>query len=307
MYDNKNYGNTGIGYFDKQYVSMSEMRLPVTDLGFQLGDMCYDALHVHNGKFFRMNDHLDRFTNSISERNYNNLDEGRNNFEEILLGCASRTGLKELMVSIVVTRGVPTSGLKDLRTCKNRLMAWAIPYYSVVSEEEMINGCDVIVANTIRIPPESVDPTIKNYCRLDFVSSTFEAYERDAKYALLLDNDGNVTEGRGWNIFSLIEGKLFSPIKGVLEGITRKTVIELSEKLNIEASLSCLSKNDLENSDEVFLTSTAGGIIPVKSIDGKIVGDGFPGPVTQHLSELYWDLHEDVSYVTPIDYKNSNT
>lgn len=298
------YGEVGVGYFDNKYVPLSEMRLPVMDLGFQLGDMCYDALHVYHGKFFRMDDHLDRFANSILQRKFNNLDEGRDDFKEILMNCAARTCIKNLMVSIVITRGIPKNGLKDLRSCKNRLMVWAIPYYSVVSDEEMKNGCEIIISNTIRIPPASVDPKIKNYNRLDFVRATFEAYERDSKYALLLDDNGNVTEGRGWNIFSFNEGKLFSPIEGVLEGITRKTVLELAEKLNIEASLTYLSKEALESSTEVFLTSTAGGIIPVKSIDGKNIGDGSPGPVTQHLSKLYWDLHSNESYVTSVNYLN---
>tara|TARA_Y100000590_G_C15689917_1_gene1003036 strand:- start:610 stop:1527 length:918 start_codon:yes stop_codon:yes gene_type:complete len=296
------YGEVGFGYIDNEYVPLSEIRLPVMDLGFQLGDMCYDALQVYQGKFFRMDDHLDRFANSISKRQFNNLDKGRDDFKKILMNCAARTCIENLMVSIVVTRGIPESGLKDLRSCKNRLMVWAIPYYSVVTDEEMKNGCEIIIANTIRIPSASVDPKIKNYSRLDFVRSTLEAYESDSKHALLLDDNGNVTEGRGWNIFSFNEGKLFSPIEGVLEGITRKTVLELAEKLNIEASLTYLSREALESSTEVFLTSSAGGIIPVKSINGKNIGDGSPGPVTQHISKLYWDLHENESYVTPVKY-----
>ena len=181
-------------------------------------------------------------------------------------------------------------------------MAWAVPYYSVVSEDEMRNGCDIIVAATRRIPPEAVDPRIKNYGRLDFVAAMFEAYEKDARYAVLLDDKENVTEGRGWNIFALREGRLISPDEGVLEGITRRTVVELADRLNIEARLATLPVDDLLGAEEIFLTSTAGGIVPVRSIDGDDVGDGGPGPVTQRLTEMYWELHEDDAYSTPIDY-----
>jgi branched-chain amino acid aminotransferase len=278
------------------------MRLPVTDLGFQLADMCYDALHVHDGRFFRMDDHLDRFERAISERRYDTLHMDRGDFADVLQGCVGRSGLSNSMVNIVATRGTPVSGHKDLRSCQNRLMVWALPYYSVVSAEETEMGCDIIVADTVRIPPEAVDPTIKNYGRLDFVRALFEAYDKEARYAVLLDGDGNVTEGRGWNIFALDKGNLISPDEGVLEGITRQTVVELAGKLNIEARLEKLPVDRMREAEEIFLTSTAGGIVPVKSLDGKIVGDGSVGLVTQRLTEMYWQLHEDEAYTTPVDY-----
>jgi len=296
------YGSEGYGYIDGDYVSMSEMRLPVTDLGFQLADMCYDALHVHKGRFFRMDDHLDRFERAIAERRYDTLGLDREDFSEILLGCVGRSGLRNSMVNIVATRGTPESGHKDLRSCRNRLMVWALPYYSVVSAEETQSGCDIVVADTIRIPPEAVDPTIKNYGRLDFVRALFEAYDKEARYAVLLDGEGNVTEGRGWNIFALDNGQLISPDEGVLEGITRRTVVELAGRLNIEARLEKLPVDRMRGAEEIFLTSTAGGIVPVKSIDGNAVGDGGVGPVTQRLTDMYWALHEDDAYTTPVEY-----
>lgn len=296
------YGNEGYGFIDGEYVPMSEMRLPVTDLGFQLADMCYDALHVYKGRYFRMEDHLDRFERSIEERRYQTLGMGREGFAEVLHGCVARAGLQDSMVTIVATRGIPESGHKDLRTCRNRLMVWALPYYSVVSEAETRDGCDIVVAETIRIPPEAVDPKIKNFGRLDFVRAMFEAYDREARYAVLLDGEGNVTEGRGWNIFALDGGQLISPDEGVLEGITRQTVVELAERLNIDARLDKLSADRLRSADEIFLTSTAGGIVPVRSVDGCAIGDGGPGPVTQRLTEMYWDLHADDAYSTPVDY-----
>ena len=134
------------------------------------------------------------------------------------------------------------------------------------------------------------------------MKALFEAYDRDARYAVLLDHDGNVTEGRGWNIFALRAGVLVSPDSGVLEGITRRTVVELSEKLNIECRLTKVPAATLRDSDEVFITSTAGGIMPVRSIDNRPVGDGGPGPVTTRLIDLYWKLHDDPAYSTPVRY-----
>ena len=129
-----------------------------------------------------------------------------------------------------------------------------------------------------------------------------EAYDNDCDHAVLLDQDGFVTEGRGWNIFALHGGTLVSPDSGVLEGITRRTVIELCQHSNIKAELGKLRAADLRNADEVFMTSTAGGIMPVRKVDDRIIGTGARGPVTTRLNDMYWALHEDPDYSTPIDY-----
>jgi len=303
MHAPASYGSTGTGFMDGEYMPVSEMRLPVTDMGFQLGDMCYDAVHVHKGRFFRLKDHLDRWDHSINERRYQSLGYDREQVAEVLHGCVARSGLREAMITFVATRGSPATAHKDLRTCKNRFMVWAVPYYQVFSEAEASGGSDIVVAKTIRIPPEAVDPTIKNFGRLDFVRALFEAYDRQAKYAVLLDQEDNVTEGRGWNIFVLRDGVLMSPDRGVLEGITRKTVLELAAKMNIDCRLTKVPVDDMRKADEVFISSTAGGIMPVRSIDKVAVGDGAPGPVTMRLRAMYWKLHEDPAYSTPVRYE----
>ena len=294
----------GVGFVDGEFSPLSELRIPVTDMGFQLSDMCYDAVHVWKGRFFRLDDHMDRWDRSLQERRYETLGYDRHQTADILHECVRRAGLTESMVYLIATRGTPIDGYKDLRSCRNRLIAWAKPYYAVVTDEELESGCDVIVSETVRIPPSAVDPTVKNFGRLDFVRALFEAYDRNARCAVLLDDDGYVTEGRGWNIFMLNGGELISPDSGVLEGITRRTVIELSRELNIEGKLERFTADELRGADEIFLTSTAGGIMPVRSIDGNEVGDGSPGPVTRRLTERYWALHDEPQYTTPVNYES---
>lgn len=303
MPNGRDYGTNGVGFIDGEYMPLPELRLPVSDMGFQLSDICYDAIHVWDGGFFRLKDHMDRWEHSVAARRYDTLPYDRDGVAEVLNGCVARAGLQAAMVTYVCTRGTPASGQKDLRSCQNRLVAWAVPYYACVAPAEVEDGCDLIVANTVRIPPDAVDPTVKNFGRLDFVGALYEAYDRGAKYAVLLDQDGNVTEGRGWNIFALSGGELVSPDHGVLEGVTRRTVLELSQKLNIDAKLARVPVDRLRGADEVFITSTAGGIMPVKTLDGRPVGDGMPGPVTRRLKQMYWALHEDPSYMTPVRYE----
>ena len=304
MNDTQGYGTGGHGYMDGTYMPAAELSIPITDMAFQLGDMCYDALHVLDGRFFRLEDHLDRWQRSVAERRYDSLLLDRDGVRRMLNGLVARSGLRDAMVTWAATRGSPSSGLKDLRTCKNRLLAWAMPYYGAVTDEEMENGFDIVIAQTIRIPPEAVDPTVKNFGRLDFVRSLLEAYDRDARYAVLLDRDDFVTEGRGWNIFALSGGVLVSPDRGVLEGITRRTVLELAQAMNVEARLGRITADQLRGADEVFISSSAGGIMPVNRIDGRAVGDGQPGPVTLRLKEMYLALHDDPAYSTPVDYQD---
>ncbi len=305
MPDNETAPSEGVGFIDGTYMPFGELQIPITDLGFQLSDMCYDALHVRNGKFFRFDDHMDRWDRSIGERRFDTLEYNREQTKDILNDCVSHSELRDAMVYLIATRGTPTGPFKDLRTCKNRLIAWAVPYYSVVTEQEMKEGCDIIISDVVRIPTESVDPTVKNFGRLDFCAALFEAYEKDARYAVLVDQDGNITEGRGWNIFALFGGRLLSPDSGVLEGITRRTVLELCDSLNIKGDLAPIPAPELKNADEVFISSTAGGLMPVRKIDGATVGNSIPGPVTQRLTDLYWKIHDDPAYSTPVNYETS--
>ena len=131
----------------------------------------------------------------------------------------------------------------------------------------------------------------------------FEAYERGAETGVLTDGNGNITEGPGFNLFANISGRLVTPESGVLLGITRMTVIELAELLNVKVEVGTLTARELRSADEVFVSSTAGGVMPVSRLDGDPIGDGAPGPLTQRLRQMYWDAHDDDRYVTWIDYR----
>ena len=292
----------GVGYIDGDYCAKEDLQIPVADLGFLLSDTTYDALHVIDGSFFRMEDHLDRWERSITKRQFNSLPHDRDETREVLMKCVRQSGLRKSMVYLLATRGVALDGLKDLRQCQNRFLAWAVPYYGVIPEDKMEDGIDICVSSILRTPPDAIDPTVKNFARIDFSDALLEAYDKGFDHAVLLDRDGNVTEGRGWNIFALHGGRLVSPDVGVLEGITRRTVIELAQQTNIKAELGKIRADDLRDADEVFMTSTAGGIMPIRKIDDMVIGTGSRGPVTTRLTDMYWALHNDPAYNTPVEY-----
>lgn len=205
-------------------------------------------------------------------------------------------------VEMICTRGLPKSGSRDPRRCTNRLFAFAIPFVWIANPEKQKEGLHLIVSHLQRIPSESVDPTVKNYHWLDMVMSLFEAYDRGGETAVVVDTRGNLIEGPGFNICAVKGRTITTPARGVLEGITRRTAIELAIEYGYEVMQRNLSAEEARTADEVFVTSTAGGIMPITKIDGREISSGTPGSVTQELQDGYWRLHEDPHYTFEIDY-----
>lgn len=291
----------GAAFVDGEFVPKADAKISVFDLGFLLSDCTYDVVHVWDGAFFRLEEHLERFEASVAKLRMK-LPYSRDEIREIASECVRRAGLRDSYVELIATRGQASDGRRDLRLCRNGFIAFALPFVWLVPEEEAAKGVSMIVSDVMRIPPQSVDPTVKNFNRLDFSQSLFEAYDRGADYALLLDADGHVTEGLGYNIFALSGGRLVSPDAGVLEGVTRRTVMEMARDTNLDAALARITADELRGADEIFMATTAGGITPVTTLDGSPVGDGRPGPVTERLRAMYWDWHKRPEHMTPIDY-----
>jgi branched-chain amino acid aminotransferase len=204
---------------------------------------------------------------------------------------------------MIVTRGIPPRGERDPRKFDARFYAFAVPFVWIVRPEKQLEGIDLVVArNTVRIAPGSVDPTVKNFHWGDLTRALLEAYERDAWLPVLTDGDGNITEGTGVNIFAIVDGRVHTPARGVLEGVTRRTVLEIAGEMGLETVVDSLPVGDLYRAEEIFLTSTAGGVMPVRSLDGRVVGAGGPGQLTMRLRDRFWALHDDARYATTVDY-----
>src|SRR6201992_127715 len=171
--------------------------------------------------------------------------------KEILNRCVALSGLKNAYVAMDCLRGRPAPG-KPYHPVHalNYIAAFAIPWVWVMSPEIQERGGHLIIAETLRIPPGSVDPTAKNFHWADLTRGQFEALDRGADFALLLDSDGNVTEGPGFNVFMVIDGAVATPDAGVLEGITRKSVIEICADLGIPARVGKVSANEAREADE---------------------------------------------------------
>lgn len=291
----------GVAFMDGQYLPMSEAKVSVLDWGFLHSDATYDTVHVWEGRFFRLDLHLNRFFSGI-ERLRMKLAFERREVEQILMNCVALSGLKSAYVEMICTRGTSPTFSRDPRQAENRFIAFAVPFGSVATKEQLERGLHVAISQTVRIPPRSIDPTIKNYHWLDLVKGLFDAYDFGAETALIIDTNGNIAEGPGFNVFAVKNARLKTPAYGVLPGITRQTTFDLCGEIGLEVSAADLSTDDLGAADEVFITSTAGGIMPVTLIDARPVGNGMVGPVTRKLMDLYWEKHTDPAWSTPISH-----
>jgi branched-chain amino acid aminotransferase len=301
MPNNENDFSQGAAYVRGEYVPIAKASVPITDWGFLRSDAAYDVVTVWDGSFFRIDAHLERFLASCARFR---LDPGRTATEimSVLERCVSLAGLQNSYVEMLVTRGQPPWGSRDPRQAVNQFYAFAVPYVWIATEEQRARGLHVIVSSVQRIPASSVDPTAKNYHWNDLTMGLFAALDAGGDTVLLTDAEGNVVEGPGFNVFALCDGKLVTPKSGVLEGITRGTVIEIAKSLGIPVQLRALPAHELRNAQEAFLTSSGGGVLPVTQVDGQPVGSGERGPLTRKLLETYWAWHALPQYSTPVRY-----
>lgn len=291
----------GVAFMDGQFLPMSEAKISVLDWGFLHSDATYDTVHVWNGRFFRLDLHLDRFFGGM-ERLRMELPYDREQVAAILATCVALSGLKSSYVEMICTRGSSPTFSRDPRQAENRFIAFAVPYGSVANKEQLERGLHVAISETVRIPPKSVDPAIKNYHWLDLVKGLFDAYDKGAETALILDTNGHIAEGPGFNVFVVKDGALRTPAFGVLPGITRRTVFDLCTEIGLSATAADISRAEIKAADEVFITSTAGGIMPVTRIDEAAIADGRVGPVTRRLIDLYWQKHDDPAWSSVVIY-----
>jgi branched-chain amino acid aminotransferase len=292
---------SGIAYLDGQYVRMDQAKISVLDYGFLHSDATYDTVHVWEGRFFRLDRHLDRFFGGM-QRLRMTLDISRQEVSRILHNCVALSGHRAAYVEMICTRGGSPTFSRDPRDAVNRFMAFSVPFGSVANAEQLQRGLRIAISSVTRIPASSVDPAIKNYHWLDLVKGLFDAYDAGAETALVLDLDGNVAEGPGFNVFAVSGGRLFTPDKGVLPGITRQTVFDLAPLLQLTVEAAPMSPKFLMAADEVFITSTAGGVMPVTTIDNEAIGTGSVGLITKSLMDLYWQKHNDPAWSEAVAY-----
>lgn len=293
----------GAAWIKGRVVPIAEASIGVTDWAVTHSDVTYDVVPVWHGAFFRLGDYLDRFEASMAACH---MDTGmdRAGITTALHQMVAHSGLRDAYCAMVAARGTPLiPGSRDPRDCGNHFYAWCVPYIHVVKPDIANEGVTVWLAqDTRRIPPDSINPQAKNYHWGDFTAGLFEAKDAGFETVILSDHHGNATEGPGFNLFALKGDTVVTPEVGVLHGITRQTALELCEANGLATEERALSIDELMQADEVFLSSSGGGIIPVRKIGDRVFSNGAAGPVGRRLRQQYFDLLENPDYLTPIAY-----
>jgi branched-chain amino acid aminotransferase len=294
----------GVAWIEGEFVAAEDARISIFDTGFGHSDVTYTVAHVWHGNIFRLGDHIDRLLDGARKLR---LDAGMSKEEiaEITRKCVSMSQLRESFVNLTITRGYgKKKGEKDLSKLTHQVYIYAIPYLWAFPPAEQIFGTTAIVPRHVRrAGRNTVDPTIKNYQWGDLTAASFGAEDRGARTAILMDSDNCVAEGPGFNVVIVKDGKLASPSRNALPGITRKTVFEIADAMGIEATLRDVTSHELYDADELMAVTTAGGVTPINSLDGEPVGNGEPGPLTVAIRDRFWALMDEPSaLIEPIQY-----
>lgn len=295
------YAN-GAAYVDGQYHPIGEAKISILDWGYRRSDVTYDVVGVWNGAFFRLDDHIRRFRASMNQLQLS-PPESEEEIKQVLTKLIRLSGLRHSYVGMDCVRGTPPAGApRHPKFARNYLVCHAVPWIWIAPKEKIDAGLSLYIASPRRIPPESFEPRVKNFHWGDLTRGQFQALEAGADFAVLLDGEGNVTEGAGFNVFCVRDGVVITPSRGALDGITRMSVMELCEELGLPLQVRPVPADEFRDADEIFGCTTAGGIMPVTRIDGRILGNGSPGPVSSLIKELFWKKRAEGWLATPIDY-----
>ena len=288
-------------WIDGAVVDGEAARIPVTDHGLLYGDGIFEGIRVIARRVFRLDAHLTRFASSARAIALE-LPGGIPRVREIVLETVRAFGADDAYIRLLATRGEGALGV-DPTTCTTPRIICIVDRVTIYPEEKLRSGIDLVTVSLRRPPPDVLDPRVKSLNYLNNVLAKLEARQRGADEALLLNAAGMIAEAAVANIFVYRGGELRTPpgTDGALEGITRATVLELAGSLGIPAREQTLGRWDVFAADEVFLTGSGAGIVPVRSLDARLVGLGTPGPIHAKIAAAFADAAPSLG--TPIQGK----
>ena len=274
-------------YLNGQFVEQSKATVSVFDHGLLYGDGVFEGIRSYDGLIFKLEEHIDRLFESAHTIMLK-IPMTKAELIRVVKQSLRINKLHDAYIRLVVTRGEGDLGL-DPRKCSKPTVFLIADKIQLYPKQLYERGLDLITVATQRNVPEALNPQIKSLNYLNNILAKIEAITAGYEEAIMLSHSGYVTECTGENIF-LVKGRQLltpPPYIGVLRGITRQTVMELGTKQRLQVREDLLTRHDLFNADEVFLTGTAAEIVPVVKIDGRVIGQGKPGPVTKQLQQAF--------------------
>lgn len=275
-------------WLDGKLVEQEEAKISVFDHGLLYGDGVFEGIRVYDGRIFEMDAHIKRLYESARAIRLP-IQLSRSELADAMQKTVEANGITNGYIRLLVTRGVGTLGLNPF-VCKNSSIIIIADNIQLYPEELYEKGMKIISATTVRNHTLAIPPQVKSLNYLNNILAKIEALDSNAPEAIMYNHEGFVAEATGDNVFIVKDGIVYTPPAeaGALGGITRRIVINLAQEENIRVVETNLTRFDLYVCDEFFLTGTAAEVIGIVEIDGRIVGDGKPGPVTKLLREKFF-------------------
>ncbi len=274
-------------WIDGKFYDRDNAKLSVYDHGLLYGDGVFEGIRVYSGQIFECEAHLKRLMDSARAIRLN-LPRTPEQLKAAMLETVAINNFSDCYIRLVVTRGVGYLGLNPNKcpTASAFIIADTIELYP---PETYQKGMSIITSSVVRTHANSLSPRIKSLNYLNNILAKIEAADANVPEAVMLNLEGNVAECTGDNIFIVREGQVQTPgtSDGILEGVTRKVIMELCKRLSIPCVEKSLQRHDLYIADECFLTGTAAEVVPVTRIDGRPIGTGTPGQLTRRLVEAF--------------------
>ncbi len=287
-------------WIDGSIVDGKDAKLSVTDHGFLYGDGIFEGMRAYNGRLFRLDDHMRRL--QVSARAIAiDIPGGIAHARDVVLETVAATGSLDAYVRLLITRGEGPLGV-DPTTCTEPKMICIVDTVELFPPARAALGVDLVTASLRRPSADVLDPRVKSLNYLNNALCKGEAKRRGADDALLLNQQGAVAETTSANVFAVCAGVVMTPptTDGALDGITRRTILELCAKLGIASKERTLGRIDFFAADEAFLSGSGARIVPIRSLDGQKIGDTVPGAITQRLTDAFFELARSTG--APIPY-----
>ncbi len=274
-------------WMDGRLVPMEQAAVSVFDHGLLYGDGVFEGLRQYNGHVFRMAEHLKRLYNSAKAIRLE-IPLSQHDMGEAVAATLQANKLTDSYIRLLVTRGVGALGISPA-TCSKPSIVIIADAIKMYSEETYRDGMAIITASTPRIAAAALSPRIKSLNYLNNIMAKWEAIDAGVPEAVMLNAMGFICECTADNIFIVRDGHLLTPAEesGILLGITREVVLELAVAAGIPTRQSNLTRYDLYTADECFLTGTGAEVVPVTSVDKRMIGDGKVGPITRQLTTTF--------------------
>jgi len=275
-------------WLDGKLVDEKDAKISVFDHGLLYGDGVFEGIRVYNSRVFELDAHIRRLYGSAKAIRLE-VPMSRSELISAVEKTVEANGVIDGYIRLLVTRGVGTLGLNPF-ICEDSRLIIIADNIQLYPEELYEKGMKVISATTVRNHPLAIPPQVKSMNYLNNILAKIEALDNDVPEAIMYNHEGYVAEATGDNVFIVRDGVIYTPPAeaGSLEGITQGIVIELAREENLEVVEKNLTRFDLYVCDEFFLTGSAAEVIGIVEIDGRVIGNGKPGPVTKLLRKKFF-------------------